>query len=236
MDEPGIKLANQKLIESAGAGDEDGLRRSLADGAGVNAKNNQGWTAAMLAAYGGRGACLGLLIVAKADLDAKDEDGWTAAMRAAHGGHEDCLAMLIAAKADLDGRSGNGWTAAMAAGYSGHGACLDSLMAAGADIEATDNDGWTAATLAKLNGHRSLASFVEGALISEESLWSWSWRPGRPAGARGLCGFDCATPRKPFKTRTCGRGMIECSPPGTRRDGPPPCAPPGVGTWAALDR
>lgn len=92
-----IELANQKLLDAARLGEEQGVEMALALGANVDALADggwSGWTASMLAAAYGHKACLRLLISGGADIEAKSPGGWTASMLAAGNGHPS-LASLI---------------------------------------------------------------------------------------------------------------------------------------------
>lgn len=110
-----IKHANRSLLGWAVVGDAKGLKRALAAGADLGAKDDNGGTSAMWAARNGHVDCLRLLADAGADLDARDLDGWTAAMFSAGDGNEGCLSLLIAAGADLDALDNKGSSASMIA-------------------------------------------------------------------------------------------------------------------------
>ena len=91
------------------------MRLLAGDKADLDAKDNDGTTAAIEAATYGQEACLRLLAEAVADLDAKDNDSRTAAILAARCGkkacNEVCLRVLAEAKADLDVKDNEGCTA-----------------------------------------------------------------------------------------------------------------------------
>jgi hypothetical protein len=74
----------------------------LNKGANVNAKDNNGRTALMIAATNGRIESARLLIEKGANVNAKDDHGGTALMWAASGGHTEIARLLIEKGADID--------------------------------------------------------------------------------------------------------------------------------------
>ena len=60
-------------------------------------RNNDGWTALMLAVRGGHGDIVQYLHQAGADINIKSNEGWTAVMVAASEGHGDIVRYLSAA-------------------------------------------------------------------------------------------------------------------------------------------
>jgi len=82
-----ISLDNQIILDkqltyAAKSEDLERVRTFLQKGADINARDNFGRTALMLAAMGGSMKLLGLLIQKRADLNAKDRFGSTALKRA----------------------------------------------------------------------------------------------------------------------------------------------------------
>ena len=74
--------------------------RALIDaGADINAKDEAGSTALMVASEYGRTEIVKLLIAAGADVNAKNELGWTALMWASRHGHTETVKLLIDAGA-----------------------------------------------------------------------------------------------------------------------------------------
>ena len=62
----------------------------------VDAKNNGGMTALMVAAIGGHAAAIAALLAAGAEVEAKDKDGWTALWLAEQNEHEHAARLLRA--------------------------------------------------------------------------------------------------------------------------------------------
>ena len=86
----------RELWEVAEIGDVGQLNRLLSRGADINARNEAGMTALMVAAYLGRLEMVRSLSDHGADLNATDSKGSTAAMLADQSGHEDVVRILVA--------------------------------------------------------------------------------------------------------------------------------------------
>jgi hypothetical protein len=86
----------RELWEVAEIGDVRQLNRLLSRGADINARNEAGMTALMVAAYLGRLEMVRSLSDHGADLNATDSQGSTAAMLADQSGHEDVVRILVA--------------------------------------------------------------------------------------------------------------------------------------------
>ena len=92
-----------KLHRAALAGQYEEVRRLVERGADVNIKTKFGWTAVMLAAWGGHGDIVEYLHQAgAADINIKAKGGYTAVMVAAYSGHGDIVQYLHAAGADIN--------------------------------------------------------------------------------------------------------------------------------------
>jgi ankyrin repeat protein len=111
--------------------------------ADVEAKNNFGQTALMLAAREGRTQQLDALIKNGAKVNAKDEDGWSPLMLAAFNGQSQCVKSLVAAKADVTPKTAEGWDATLLALSEGKGSTARTIVEAGATIP-KDGPGKTA--------------------------------------------------------------------------------------------
>ena len=75
--------ANTDLLESASAGNLDGVKKSLSEKANINYKDSLGTSALMFAANNDYFPIVKYLVDNKADVLAKNTNGWTAAIMAA---------------------------------------------------------------------------------------------------------------------------------------------------------
>jgi len=115
---------------------------------GVNAKDNNGWTALMFAAYGGQADRVKALIAAGADVNAKDNWRETALIKAVFVARMEkyCIMVPPSLGAQVGLVTYNPCqinTRRLNAG-AGNVDCVKALIAAGADLNAKDRDGMTA--------------------------------------------------------------------------------------------
>ena len=124
----------------------------------VNAKDNDGKTALIIAAESGCVDHINAIIAAGADVNAPDSKyGRTALMKAAYSGNADCVKALITADADVNATDKDGQTAlteVVGKVYAGKAdaECIRLLIAAGADVNAKNNFGHTVLGLAAGSG------------------------------------------------------------------------------------
>ncbi len=144
----------EALFDAVTNGDVERVRELLAAGADCDARDGEGATALMLAAYAGNLAVVKTLIEAGADVNARGEGGWSPLMKAAHNaeldrGFADVAQALIDAGANVEAPIGFGVRPLMlAAGY-GETAVVDTLLRAGADVLARNDGGLTALMMVK---------------------------------------------------------------------------------------
>ena len=164
--------------------DSAAVRRLLAAGADVNARDEAGSTLLMLAAHAGDLAMVRLLLGSGADVNASDERGWTALAKAAYNaelkhGSADVVQALIDAGANTEAAIGYGVRPLMlAAGY-GETAVVEALLQAGADVLAKNDGGYTALMMVKqknyvdvinlLHEAEQLAGLGEGSCASKNA-------------------------------------------------------------------
>ena len=119
-------------------------------GADVNAKDNDGLTALMVAANNRNSEVVQELINAGADVNAKSFVGMTALMFAAKKGDSKITKALMNAGADVNAKDMNGSTPLIYAATSNKNPeVIRTLVELGADVNAKDNEGNTALSIAK---------------------------------------------------------------------------------------
>jgi ankyrin repeat protein len=150
---------NRYLFDAARSGDTDVLKSLLARGVPVDARDERGSTALILAAYYGHADAVRALLAAGAAPDLGDSArGNTALMGALFKGEIECARLLLAdPRSDVDARNAAGQTAAMFAALFGRAELVEALAARDADFAVTDASGATAETLARGQGNAALA-------------------------------------------------------------------------------
>eukprot|EP00928_Gymnodinium_smaydae_P081384 TRINITY_DN6491_c0_g1_i1.p1 TRINITY_DN6491_c0_g1~~TRINITY_DN6491_c0_g1_i1.p1 ORF type:complete len:787 (-),score=97.39 TRINITY_DN6491_c0_g1_i1:49-2409(-) len=161
------------LMHAAGEGDVDAVRRYLAQGADVDAKDECLCTALMYAATYGHCASVRCLVESGASVEATSKDGWTPLVTAAYNGHVDVIQYLLQQGARIEAADERGWTSLMHVAFNGDSRTLHVLLENGANVHAMDADGRTALVYAAFNGHlenvRSLLRSPAKALPSSAS-------------------------------------------------------------------
>jgi uncharacterized protein len=126
----------------------------------VNALNDKGESALMMAALKGKVELCELLLKRGANVN---KDGWTPLHYAATGPEPKTVALLLARGAALEAESPNKNTALMMAVRYGPEASVDLLLAQGADLKRVNAGGWNAAELAANVGREVLSKRLEAA-------------------------------------------------------------------------
>ena len=135
-------------FDAARRGDLDMLNTFIESGYGLNAQDDKGYTALILAAYHVQGPYVERLLDAGADACVQDQRGNTALMGAIFKGELKIAQRLLATDCNPDQRNGAGQTAAMYAGLFKRVELLGALQAKGADLNAEDPVGNSASRLA----------------------------------------------------------------------------------------
>jgi ankyrin repeat protein len=137
------------------------IKLAIRGGANVNAKEDDGLTALMAAAYKNEyPEVISLLLKAGADVSAKEDDGLTALMRAASNKNPKITSLLLEAGADVNAKDNDGNTALMIASEYGDAAVVSQLLKAGAEVNAKNNDGYTALMRASKSSDRDIVSLL----------------------------------------------------------------------------
>lgn len=129
---------NGRLAEAVKNGDAAEVRRLLAAGADMEARDDIGRTPLILAAWLGDAVTAKALVGAGADVNAKDEHGRTPLILAAWSGSAEIANLLVGAGADLNARTHDGRTALVEAAEHGEAEVANLLVAAGADLNAQE--------------------------------------------------------------------------------------------------
>ena len=137
---------NIKLIRSSMFGNKETVKKLLKEGADVNAKNSDGYTALILASSNGRTEIVKMLLEKGADVNATDKYVYTALELASRNGHTEIVAMLLDNGADVNAKNVYGYTALIWGSRNKHTEIVAMLLDKkyGADVNATDDDGDTA--------------------------------------------------------------------------------------------
>ncbi|KAG5028600.1 hypothetical protein AAZX31_05G078300 [Glycine max] len=100
-----------KLCVAARKGEVRSIHKLLENGAGINGRDQNGWTSLHRASFKGRIDTVKLLVEKGAEVDAKDEEGYTALHCAAESGHADVTEFLVKRGADVEARTRKGVSA-----------------------------------------------------------------------------------------------------------------------------
>ena len=130
------------LFVAARGNDIKAVQWLLANGAEVNAKNDNGWTPLHGAATKNASEAAAVLLANGAEVNAKRENGWTPLYLAAHENASEAAAVLLANGAEVNVTS-NGWTPLYMVAFRNASEAAAVLLANGAEVNVKDNDGWT---------------------------------------------------------------------------------------------
>ncbi|XP_020208274.1 ankyrin-1 [Cajanus cajan] len=100
-----------KLCVAARKGEVRSIQKLLDKGAGMNGRDQNGWTALHRASFKGRVEAVRALVERGVDVDAKDEEGYTALHCAAESGHVDVTEFLVKKGARVEARTRKGVSA-----------------------------------------------------------------------------------------------------------------------------
>ncbi|CAN5213752.1 hypothetical protein BH10PSE9_BH10PSE9_12340 [soil metagenome] len=132
------------LVVAAERGDTAEVRRLLAAGAAVDARDDRGRTALLAATHADKPDVAALLIAAKADVNARDAIEDSPYLYAAAEGRVAILKQTLAAGADLKSTNRYGGTGLIPAAHHGHAEIVRILLGTKIDKDHVNNLGWTA--------------------------------------------------------------------------------------------
>ncbi|XP_035698981.1 cyclin-dependent kinase 4 inhibitor C-like [Branchiostoma floridae] len=157
------------LTTAAARGDLEEVRRLLAAGVDVNARNQHGMTAIQVMEFGHH-------IIAKellengADPNVRDvETGLSPVHDAARDGWEDTLKLLFEYHADLDVKDLQDMTPAHLAAEKGHVRILEFLRAKSTDLWAKNRRGQTPRDLARIHGKTDVTAWFRGSFPEQHA-------------------------------------------------------------------
>ena len=169
-------VSKEEFFKAVTDGDIRQVKRFIALGADVNAKNDvtingsnfYGWTPLHKSVYEGHTDISELLINEGAYVNAKDNDGWTPLSWAAENENTALSELLITKGADVNAKDNTGETPLHWATAMGSTAIAESLISKGADVNAKDNNGFTPLHWAVAEGQNAMAELLvnEGADVN----------------------------------------------------------------------
>jgi ankyrin repeat protein len=167
---PALALTERDLalLDATRRNDVEAARRLIADGADVNAQDENRDSAFLLASAEGRLEVLKLTLAVGADLRSTNRYGGTALIPACHHGHVETVRELLKTAIDVNHVNQLGWTALLEVAILGDGSTryveiADMLIARGADVSLADRDGTTALAHARQRRHEALVARLEKA-------------------------------------------------------------------------
>ena len=143
--------------------DSNSARWLIANGANVNAKDDDGSTPLHLAVRKNATETAALLLKNGAEVNAKDEEDWTPLHQAASQNATETAALLLKNGADVNAKNDLGWTPLhRAAGEKNATETAALLLKNGADVNAKDNAGWMPLDWAiYYSAHSEMQSFLK---------------------------------------------------------------------------
>eukprot|EP00429_Kryptoperidinium_foliaceum_P127849 CAMPEP_0176262212 /NCGR_PEP_ID=MMETSP0121_2-20121125/40494_1 /TAXON_ID=160619 /ORGANISM="Kryptoperidinium foliaceum, Strain CCMP 1326" /LENGTH=218 /DNA_ID=CAMNT_0017602171 /DNA_START=1 /DNA_END=654 /DNA_ORIENTATION=- len=172
-----------------------------------------GSTAVVIAARGGHGEVVGMLLAAGAALDTRTDDGSALLVHAASGGSVEAARALLRSRADPNEANEDGVTPLMLAGDVGHVEVIRLLLDARADVSVVAEEWGSALDAAEASGHAEVAALLAAA----------GARPADPASRAGerkvaageKWGYDAFDGEKDIEAR--GPALLGPLPPRVRK-------------------
>jgi ankyrin repeat protein len=140
----GDEMLERELHVMASKGDAAAMLDLLAKGASIDARDDNGRTALLLATHANQVEAAKVLIEAGANVNAKDAINDSPYLYAGARGHLEILRMTLAHGADLKSTNRYGGTALIPAAERGHVDTVRTLIEAGVDVDHVNKLNWTA--------------------------------------------------------------------------------------------
>ncbi len=158
-------VADQRLRDASLEGQFDLMVAAVDDGARIDARDADGRTALMFAAFNGYTECVRWLLERGAAVGARENLGRTALMFASTGPFPETVQLLLEfASNPHDADQFEGWTPLMFAAGEGQLEVVRVLLDHGANPNATDKDGDVAADHAAKNRHPEVEALLREAV------------------------------------------------------------------------
>lgn len=135
---------NAQLFDAARRGDTAAIHQALAQGAALEARDDQGQTALLVATHGNQVQAAKALIEAGADVNAKDAIQDSPYLYAGARGLNEILQLTLAHGADLNSTNRYGGLALIPAAERGHVETVQLLIDAGVEVNHLNRLHWTA--------------------------------------------------------------------------------------------
>ncbi|TRX71629.1 ankyrin repeat domain-containing protein [Carboxylicivirga sp. M1479] len=160
VEAPTIDL--ELYFQSALDGNIGPVEEAIKQGVDIEVRDQNNYTALMLAAYNGHHHIIKLLLDKGAQIDAKENLNRTALMFASTGPFVQAVELLIQSGAEVNAFDNHeNWTPVMFAAGEGQLEVVKLLIANGADLSMLDTDGESSLDFAKSKGHTEVAAYLQ---------------------------------------------------------------------------
>ena len=197
------------LIQAADDGDVARVRQLAAQGADVNQRDGDGWTALHVAAQNGHVEVTSALITLGVNKEAQlPTNGWRPLHVAAVYGQVEVIKTLVASGADKEAKAAAGWRPLHAAAFYGFVAAAKVLLQLGAELKAQATAGYTAHGLSLQGGRQQMAEVLEAAAQSRSAV---ATATTTQAGACAACGGSSSPSGTAFMRCSRCKAVKYCS-------------------------
>lgn len=158
--------SDEQLLKAALEKDTESIEKWIQEGANINAQDQSGRTAAMIATYNNDLASFQVLIEAEADPSITNRYGGTALIPASEHGYVDVVRELLTqTSVNVNHVNQLGWTALLEAiilndGNKGQKETIQLLIDHGADVNLSDRDGVSPLIHAKNKGFKEIEEIL----------------------------------------------------------------------------